>query len=565
MTDFALDPYAARSCPVKVHNWFDPTLPAPGPLDESLRESFQGGREFRHEVIRRIPGTNTVRIQREDPDAHRATMAAMAAGVPVIVHPRLPDQPHEHRSGQPDVLVRGDASPTGGPGYWPLRIKPYRLLERQLGGTDLLASDLASLTELRPLPDLRYRVHREGALLELAHFYRMLQALGYASASAVGGAVGLDGFPQQQDRPIVAWIPLDLKFIRTFSRTSPTGHRQRSALDRYDHEHGFRVYVAQQAMRRTGEGDPPAVVRPIRVRECEWCAWWETCRPRMDDDDLSLRISKTPLDVRELQTLMSLGIHTVTQLAQADIEALLPDYLPATAHRDRSEQRLRQAARRARMLAEGVELEKITDDPVRLPRAGVEVDLDIETDDSGRTYLWGALVSDRRHEHQEYVHFSRFESLSITAEAALAGQFSAWLLDLLRRHPETLVYHYSDYETITLGRIAGRGLHPATSELFGLVGEHFVDMFRSVRDHFVGVEGLGLKVVASKGAGFAWRDEEPGGLASQSWFATAAFAESAAERDAARRRVLEYNEDDVRATWEVREWLERIDAEAHEA
>jgi hypothetical protein len=91
-----------------------------------------------------------------------------------------------------------------------------------------------------------------------------------------------------------------------------------------------------------------------------------------------------------------------------------------------------------------------------------------------------------------------------------------------------------------------------------------VDLFQLVRDNFVAVDGLGLKVVASKGAGFSWRDEEPGGLNSQTWFATAVDGLNAAERKAARRRVLEYNEDDVRATWHVREWMDRLDAETHE-
>ena len=45
---------------------------------------------------------------------------------------------------------------------------------------------------------------------------------------------------------------------------------------------------------------------------------------------------------RVLQTLMSLGITTVAQLAEADVEDLLPRYLPLTQHRDRPEQRLRQ-------------------------------------------------------------------------------------------------------------------------------------------------------------------------------------------------------------------------------
>ena len=76
-----------------------------------------------------------------------------------------------------------------------------------------------------------------------------------------------------------------------------------------------------------------------------------------------------------------------------------------------------------------------------------------------------------------------------------------------------------------------------------------------MRDNFVGVDGLGLKVVASRGAGFRWRDDAPGGLNSQIWFDSAVHAPSEEERAAARTRVLEYNEDDVRATWHLRRWL----------
>ena len=55
MDTIVLDAYAARSCPVKTHHTFDPTLEKPTtPLDESLRESFQGGSDFRDEVRRRL-------------------------------------------------------------------------------------------------------------------------------------------------------------------------------------------------------------------------------------------------------------------------------------------------------------------------------------------------------------------------------------------------------------------------------------------------------------------------------------------------------------------------------
>ena len=284
----------------------------------------------------------------------------------------------------------------------------------------------------------------------------------------------------------------------------------------------------------------------------------------MDDDDISLRISKTPRDVRELQTLMGLGITTVSQLADADVDALLPDYLPLTAHRDRSEARLRTAARRARMLKRGVALEKASLEPIEAPRAPVEVDLDIETDDRDRTYLWGVMLTDRATGKQKYQHFSSFTYLSPSGELDLAINFARWLLRLVNKHPDLLVYHYSDYEVVRLRRLAQRSGNPDLSAVCELIKDHFVDLFQLVRDNFVAVDGLGLKVVASKGAGFSWRDEEPGGLNSQTWFATAVDGLNAAERKAARRRVLEYNEDDVRATWHVREWMDRLDAETHE-
>ncbi len=90
--------------------------------------------------------------------------------------------------------------------------------------------------------------------------------------------------------------------------------------------------------------------------------------------------------------------------------------------------------------------------------------------------------------------------------------------------------------------------------------EHFVDLFQYVRDSMVAVDGLGLKVVATKGAGFVWRDDEPNGLASQTWYQSALDSPEPEQRSAARTRVLHYNEDDVRATFAVREWLEFLDA-----
>lgn len=569
MTQFVLDAYSARSCPVKTHNAFNPTLEKPAaPLDESLRGSFDGGMDFRDLTLKAILQRNDDvqdfrKLQQEGAswtELETACISAMENGVGIIIGGMLPLDLEAHRSGRPDLLVRGADAADGRPGYLPVRIKPYRVLEKQMGCVDLARSTLDGLASRSPLQDLRYRTRREGALLELAHHWRLLEASGHASTDRLVGVIGTDRLPEDGNGTVIAWVPLDLRFIRTFSRTASSGHRLRSALERYDHEHGFRVHVAEQATALGENPDLRPVVRPIRVRECEWCAWWDTCRGQMDDDDLSLRISKTPLDVRELQALVSLGIRTIHELAVADVEEILPDYLPLTSHRDRSAARLRQAARRARMLADGVALERLSDDPIGVPRAEVEIDFDIETAEGDITYLWGALVTNRTTGEQYFHHESSFQALPPDAEVELAASFARWLLGMVEAHPGLRVYHYSDYETVHMRRLADRSNHPDLLAACELIRGHFVDLFRYVRDTMVAVDGLGLKVVATQGAGFTWRDEEPNGLASQTWYQSALDAALPETRSAARTRVLQYNEDDVRATLAVREWLESLDA-----
>lgn len=541
-----LDPYAARSCPVKTFNAFDPTMPAPV-MDESLHEAFQGGLDFRATILDRLAAVEGA-IDLREAGGREATWSAVEARAPVIIRPSLPADEAGHRRGHCDALLLVDD------GYLPLKTKPYRVTEKQLGNETLGWAPLTAPTASTTLVDRRYRSHREGALLELAHVWRILEACGWGSATAKVAVVGDEG---DGSEPVVLWVDLTDKFIRTFSRTA--GYKLRSPLERYEHEHRFRVHVAEVAAQRTGDGDPEPVVRPIRVKECESCAWWQSCRTKMDDDDLSLRIAKAPLDVRELQTLLGLGIHTVAQLAEADIEAILPSYLPLTQHRDRSEARLRQAHRRAQMLARGVALERVSVDPIAVPRAAVELDFDIETDAEGRVYLWGCLLA-LPGEEPEYVAFTRFEHLDAAGEGELAAEFATWLVELAERYPELLVYHYSDYEVVHLRRLASRTGHPALHAAVELTREHFCDLYRYVRDNFVGVEGLGLKVVATRGAGFAWRDEDPGGLQSQTWFAEAVDAEDPEVREQSRVRVLQYNEDDVRATHVLRTWLTGLDA-----
>jgi predicted RecB family nuclease len=128
-----------------------------------------------------------------------------------------------------------------------------------------------------------------------------------------------------------------------------------------------------------------------------------------------------------------------------------------------------------------------------------------------------------------------------------------------------VVYHYSDFEMVKIATLAARtpdgpvgwakSWDRATASRRSTAAAGFCDLWAVVKTHFFGAHGLGLKVVASEGAGFHWRDDDPGGLNSQRWFLDAIHAETADIAASARQRVLDYNEDDVIATARVRAWL----------
>lgn len=556
---FTLDAYAARSCPVKTHHQFDPTLSlAPGPVDEALAELFAGGIAFEEEICSRIIAeTDQEFVDLRGLEAPataqvEACLRAMRAGVPLVLGGLLPADQAGHRRGRADVWVRGWRA-DGRPGYHPVEVKRHKICEKSTRESEparvaALAQPFADATDERPGLTVAVR-RRDGDLLQLAHYWRLLEATGLAADEPWGGLIGTDLVDGQ---PVVTFIDLTHPALRTFSRSADEGWKKRSPLERYDHEHRFRVDVAVNAMRQSETDPPPPLVRPIKVHECDRCPWWEVCRPLLGDDDLSLRISKTPLDVREIAVLRGLGISTIQDLVAADLDELLPRYLPEVRHRHGAEDRLRLAAKRSRLMAGGVRLERVTEGPIELPRTDIEIDFDIETAADERIYLWGFLIDEGG--TPEFKPFVSFQDLDDDGELALARRALGWLRIQAESGRTISVHHYSEYELVRM-----RQLHERTGD--DLVGwalefakEHFVDLFQVVRDHWFGVDGLGLKVVAHEGAGFSWRDADPGGLNSQRWFDDAVHAApDIAER--ARTRVLEYNEDDVWATHALRAWL----------
>lgn len=552
--------YAAKRCARRIHNEWDPAIEAnllPVPAEVEAR--FAAGRDFEVSVRRELAATLGERCLILDEGTKRdealaVTVRAMDDGVDVIVGGWLPDDLPGGRTGRPDLLLRVSAvgeRPTyvAGDIKWHLTTKPS---VRGAWSYSTLAQPQTVLTE----PGRAARVaDRFDDHIQLAHYARMLQAAGRApdSDAVMGFIIGADPSPNpDQGAYALTWLDLGIPVFATFSRSQAV--RKRSALERYDHEHDFRLKVAERARQRSGAPqDPPPLVVPIITDECDVCPWHDYCRDLLGPDAASAILEAGRLDVREWRALAGLGIETAQDLAALDLEdeAWWSTYLPEVTHQPRAQERLIKAVTRARMALAGVRLERTTTGPIDVPRADVEIDFDIEWDTDNRVFLWGALLTDAANPDGTYVAFTELDPLDEDGEHALGLAFLEWLRARIGQAQKSgqivRVFHYS---------------HPETSHLVRVFGEEvadvlplFVDLLPIVRANFTGVAGLSIKQVAPE-FGFHWRDDDPGGLQAQTWLDQARAADEAA-RAQLTTRLLQYNEDDVRATAALRAGLRK--------
>lgn len=282
---------------------------------------------------------------------------------------------------------------------------------------------------------------------------------------------------------------------------------------------------------------------------CKLCHWHTLCNHDLTDaDDLTL-IAGVGRSVRDILAGLA---NSVTELADLDVSRL--------------------ATRGGRTTLPGLGLERLTRfrDRARLLRTpgatpyarqelGLtqghrEIHFDIETDPTRDTlvYLHGFLIRepDGAGFNERYHH--------IFAEAPdEEGKAFAEAMRFLAADPEAHIYYYSKYERSSFRILAHR--HPdvcsredvdrlfdpsrATDLLFDVIMPHTE---WPTPNH-------SIKTLA-RSLGFDWRDADASGAASIAW-----FDEYVRTRDAnIRRRILDYNEDDVRASAVVLDGLRKL-------
>ncbi|MEO6989215.1 MAG: TM0106 family RecB-like putative nuclease [Aquihabitans sp.] len=596
--------YAAKRCPLRVqYDLFPPAGVVP--LEPNLVDRFrmEAGNTFEAEVFQVLvaqhPEAAIIEGLRGEA-AEAATVAAMQAGAPLILGGRLPTDQVGRRVGRPDVLVLAGRSTEGNHAYHPVDVKHHKTVrevtpERKSRGGTLVAPLTDPFAVDAKLDEALINQRSIDDLLQLAHYHRMLEAVGHAAPDALGGIIGKE--------QVVVWHHLaEVNVKQLWDRRREA---LESPLQRYDFEFSFRLDVLAAA----AEGQ--SIVEPVAIGECATCPWTEHCGPQILAADSTSLIPGH--GYKQWHALRRRGIGSRTEMATLDHQAArladayqswdLVDHVAEAARHPaatpiaelvgrRSTDRLRVLADHGietagdlagldprvvaladfpwRSLATSVHQAQVTIaghhpelafgvEDLQVPRADVEIDIDMENGLDGTVYLWGALA--RGH----YVAASSWETPSAMVDAEVFAAFWSWLTaarQSAQQQGQTIAIYcwFATAESTALRRGAAAaadllGLTSAPAEVEELIADDsFVDLFAVFAQQVVTGHGNGLKVVAPM-AGFQWRDSDPGGAESMIWHHEAVTGTDRDQQVHNQQRLLAYNEDDVRATAAIREWM----------
>ena len=586
--------YIAKQCPVKIQwNIIRPVDKAPIP--EAVQLRMQGGIDFEESVAAKLEFTDDgpwvlIPAGLGPEETTRLTVAAMDRHTTVIFGGWLPMDLAGRRTGKPDLLV------FVGDGYVPVDVKHHLTLEEAEDST-LLVSDLERPRPIdaRMTPGVALRKNKDDAL-QLAHYRRMLQACGYASALSLAGILGKEG--------VIVWYDLDEPMWMTPAKSDGKKQKKRTSLDAYDFEFDFRLDIAAVAMQHQENPDIELIVVPLQCGDCPDCDWRDYCGPIIREGtgsptllpgvafprwamlrDIGVtdragvaglhyetaRLGAAGVDIRKVlalaagvapgitvgellprskkqqEVLLGAGITTAGEvLARLDLTTAAlggSDFAP-------------RAILDARAVLGSEPIYRLPGERVAVDRFNVEIDVDMENAATGEVYLWGALVTDRAATglvEPGYHPFVTWDPLDGPAEYRVFDEFWNWLSRMFTELPKQGVtvgaFSWTATETTQMRRITTPlpQLRQQIDEFVAI--PEWIDLYRVYGSGWTNGVSASLKPVATA-VGFAWPVDDPGGDVSM-----VRHAEAMAGDEAARQWLLDYNRGDVEATRAVREWM----------
>lgn len=395
-------------------------------------------------------------------------------------------------------------------------------------------------------------------LTQLSHYVRHLQNLGLASPESWAGIIG-------REIEKCAWMQMPLAVLGA-------GKKQEVALHKYDLEFAKAIKVIQDSVKQNLDRSFPVSVIAQNMPGtygCAGCEYREVCLHEMRNFDdgsghvtllarvtPSLVATKIPLvsSIREAAKLFGQDKFEIETKIRADVWiSKIPQLLDDSS-------------------------------PLDLPAFDIEIDIDLENSQEalldldiedgellgeGRVYLYGYGIHHRiKNTDWKSAAIRSNSDYSNTAEGEMRLMLTTWNLLVCEvnnaesKDQSVGIFHYSSHERTWWRKFAiryqGHAGVPPLNEMERFIDRYFVDLYDYTRKISFPTTGYSVKLLA-KEAGFDWSVEDPGGANSLLKYKLAINNKAPRiERDEAIAWLKSYNEDDVRATYAVRNYIREL-------
>jgi len=456
------------------------------------------------------------------------------------------------RVSRPDVLVK--VGENSGLAIWaPVDIKSHKAFDDENKSNQV---ELVDLTTLEPIETATGRISRPDAM-QLAHYMFHLRELGIAPTDYKAGIIGSDG-----ER--IAWTYLDQT---KFGRGKAAPDAMTIYIEDFIKAKEIIAQSLEHAKDATASVDSLPMVQPDGVYGCKSCPYKDVCLKEMyafknNEGHPTLLATVTPNELVKIPD----HIESITDLRQA---ANLSDFAAKAQVRARVWQTKK---------PELIEPEKGFD----LPEFDIEIDIDLENSQAAlqemdaeqsvgrdQVYLYGYGIHDRTKDKDwRTAHIDSFGNYEDTDEAEYEVLLNMWqLLETEVAKAESAnqtigIFHYSPHEKTWwknfARRHAGKPGVPTEESAEVFMGKHFVDLWPYAKKISFPTMSYSIKDLAPV-AGFQWQAQDAGGAMSLLKYKVATVSDvDAVIKEEAIQWLYEYNLDDIRATFAVREYVRAI-------
>jgi len=290
--------------------------------------------------------------------------------------------------------------------------------------------------------------------------------------------------------------------------------------------------------------------KPAMAGTCKLCPWYASCKKWCKENEDLTNIFYLGRSKRDMIN-EDLYISKVGEISQLDVAEIM-----ARKKKDKkflkgvAEKTLSKIVMRADMLQNGKE--PVLYGNLELPNVSYELFFDIE-DDPTQEFVYLHGVYERNGKAERFLDFTASDNTEQSEKDAWR-RFWEYIRSLPKK--DFAVYYYSQHEKTTYFKMQKKYPDVISAEELSAFFAHpnTIDLYKIVltgTDWPLG--SYSIKEIAQY-LGFRWRDETPSGALSIQWFNQ--YLETKDPKDL--QRILDYNEDDCKATMVLKDKLQEM-------